>query len=151
MDPRSKDRGEQDPRKFIRHTVDVPVEIVEFSGSRSEDHSVDISYGGLSFESDACLELGGTVFLRIATVDPPFEGEGRVVWCRPENGRFLVGVQFLDAETAFRSRMIEQVCSIENYRKEVERDEGRVLTSSEAAAEWIQKYAARFPKSNGEA
>jgi hypothetical protein len=34
---------------------------------------------------------------------------------------------------------------IEHYRKEVERLEGRALTSQEAAGEWISKYAGDFP------
>jgi hypothetical protein len=42
--------------------------------------------------------------------------------------------------------MVEQVCSIERYRREVEAGEGRVLTAPEAAAEWIARYAGRFPE-----
>jgi hypothetical protein len=41
--------------------------------------------------------------------------------------------------------MVQQVCSIENYRKEVETREGRTLTNQEAAAEWIKKHAGNFP------
>jgi hypothetical protein len=54
-------------------------------------------------------------------------------------------VQFLDAADAFRARMVEQVCSIERYRREVRRREGRVLSGQEAAEEWIREHAARFP------
>ena len=134
-------------RDFIRHTVDVPLEVMTSPSSVWRDRGVNLSYGGLSFESDECLDDGQILFLRIPTVDPPFEAQGRVVWCRPEKGRFLIGVQFLDAQSAFQSRMIEQVCSIENYRKEVEQKEGRKLDSQQAAAEWIEKFAGRFPKS----
>jgi hypothetical protein len=41
--------------------------------------------------------------------------------------------------------MVEQVCSIERYRRLMESEEGRVLTRDEAAQEWIAKYAGRFP------
>ncbi|MCZ7563309.1 MAG: hypothetical protein M5U08_05410 [Burkholderiales bacterium] len=41
--------------------------------------------------------------------------------------------------------MVEQVCHIEEYRRAVARDEGRTLSTEEAAAEWIAEYAARFP------
>ena len=41
--------------------------------------------------------------------------------------------------------MIEQICHIEHYRKEVERLEGRALSAHEAAGEWISKYAGDFP------
>jgi hypothetical protein len=41
--------------------------------------------------------------------------------------------------------MVEQVCHIENYKKEVYQTEGRLLTAEEAAVEWIHKYASQFP------
>ena len=69
-----------------------------------------------------------------------------MVWTSPERDRFCIGVNFLDASDAFRARMVEQVCSIERYRQEVEEREGRVLTAPEAAAEWIARYAGRFPE-----
>jgi hypothetical protein len=37
--------------------------------------------------------------------------------------------------------MVEQVCHIEHYRKEVMVCEGRQLTSEDAAKEWVAKYA----------
>jgi hypothetical protein len=78
-------------------------------------------------------------------VDPPFEAMARVAWCRPDGDAFLVGVEFLDSDDAFQSRMVQQVCSIENYKQDVAAKEGRVLSSQEAAAEWISKFAGRFP------
>jgi hypothetical protein len=83
-------------------------------------------------------------------VDPPFDAKARVVWCRPENSKYLVGVEFLDKADAFRSRMVEQVCTIEEYRQQVRRAEGRTLSSQEAAEEWIVKYAGAFPHAEPE-
>ena len=40
--------------------------------------------------------------------------------------------------------MVEQVCQIEHYRREVLRVEGRVLDAESAAVEWIGRYAAEF-------
>lgn len=138
--------SQQPIRRYIRHTLDVPLE-VKLGGTRHTglDHGVNVSHGGLAFLSDKCLDIGEIIELLIPTVDPPFEAEARVVWCRPERKRFLVGVEFLEAGDAFRSRMVEQVCSIESYRQRVRETEGRALTSGEAAAEWISKYAGRFP------
>lgn len=110
-----------------------------------QEQSVNVSYGGLAFTSDVRREVGEIVELRIPTVQPPFEARARIAWCRPEGDHFLVGAEFLDANDAFRSRMVQQVCAIENYRREVQQREGRVLTSREAAAEWIARYADRFP------
>jgi hypothetical protein len=78
---------------------------------------------------------------------PPFEARVRVVWTRPEAEGYCIGVQFMDEADAFRARMVEQVCSIERYRREVEAKEGRRLTRDEAAQEWIRRYAGRFPGS----
>lgn len=132
-------------REFVRHTVHVPLEVERVGESALVESGVNVGYGGLAFVSTTCPAVGEVLRVRIPTVEPVFEEEARVAWCRPEGGRFLVGVQFLDSTVAFRSRMVQQVCSIENYRKEIERQEGRVLTTQQAAAEWIARYAGRFP------
>jgi hypothetical protein len=135
-------------REFLRHTVDVPLEVERLGEPEAlTEQGVNVSHGGLAFLSTLCPSAGEVLRLRIPTVDPPFEARARVAWCRPEGDRFLVGVQFLDATAAFQSRMVQQVCSIENYRKEVRDREGRVLTTQDAAAEWIARYAGRFPDS----
>ncbi|HEX6307766.1 MAG TPA: PilZ domain-containing protein, partial [Longimicrobiales bacterium] len=94
-----------------------------------------------------CPAIGEVLRLRIPIVEPTFEAEARVAWCMPEAEKYLVGVEFLDSRAAFQSRMVQQVCSIENYRQEVQEREGRTLTTQEAASEWITKYAGRFPDS----
>jgi hypothetical protein len=134
------------PRRFIRHTADVPIEVraLEGSGARLQQGK-NVSEGGLAFVSDECLDPAHTIEVRIPEVEPPFEAHARVIWCRPEDDRYLVGVQFLDASDAFRARMVEQVCTIEKYRKDVREQEGRELDSHEAAAEWITRFAGRFP------
>jgi PilZ domain len=141
--------GHYNPRRaFIRHTAGVPIEVRAVPGSAGRTlESVNVSTGGLSFTSEEALELGSTIEIRIDEVDPPFEARARVVWASPEGPHHCVGVQFLDASDAFRARMVEQVCAIERYRKEVRENEGREITSQQAAAEWIGKYAGRFPES----
>jgi hypothetical protein len=135
-------------REFIRHTVDVPLEIESLSSAEARrEHSRNVSSGGLAFVSNVCPRVGDLLKLRIPTVDPPFEAAAHVAWCRPDGPRYLVGVKFVDPAAAFRSRMVQQVCSIENYRKEVQEQEGRDLSTQEAAAEWIEKYAGSFPDS----
>lgn len=132
-------------REFVRHTVHVPLEVERVGEPAHVESGVNVGYGGLAFVSPTCPAVGEVLRVRIPTVEPVFEGEVRVAWCRPEEGRFLVGVQFLDSSVAFRSRMVQQVCSIENYRREIARQEGRVLSTQQAAAEWIARYAGRFP------
>jgi len=67
------------------------------------------------------------------------------VWNKKTGNGFEVGLKFDDPDEIFRLRMIEQICHIEHYRTEVERQDGRYLTSEEAAREWISLYAAEFP------
>jgi hypothetical protein len=134
-------------RQFIRHPVDVPVEVrARGSGTATALHTHDIGLGGLAIQSESEVSVGSIVDIRIACVQPPFSAHARVAWCHPRNGQgFDIGVTFLDAEDAFLARMVEQVCHIEEYRKSVQRTERRVLSSEEAALEWIDKHAARFP------
>jgi len=134
-------------RAFIRHTAGVPIQVRPVPGSAPLTlESSNVSVGGISFTSDVDFALGSIIEIRISEVDPPFEAQARVVWTSPEGDRFCIGVNFLEAADAFRARMVEQVCSIERYRREVEEREGRVLTAPEAAAEWIGRYAGRFPE-----
>ena len=134
-------------RAFIRHTAGVPIEVRAVPGSAGVTlESTNVSVGGISFISDRDFPVGSIIEIRIGEVDPPFEAHARVAWTNPEGDRFCIGVSFLDATNAFRARMVEQVCSIERYRREVEEREGRTLTAPEAAAEWIAKYAGRFPE-----
>ncbi|MDQ3605405.1 MAG: Maf family protein, partial [Gemmatimonadota bacterium] len=134
------------PREYIRHTANVPIEVRAVPGAPAQTRSgVNVSVGGLSFVSEEYLEPGRTIDLKISAVEPPFEAHARVVWCRPEEDEYCVGAQFLDANDAFRARMVEQVCTIERYRQEVLEQEGRTLTTEAAATEWIGKFANRFP------
>jgi len=59
-------------------------------------------------------------------------------------------VQFLDADEACRTPMVEQVCEIEEYRRSVERIEGGELSAEEAAFEWIHRFAGQFLEAGNE-
>lgn len=131
-------------RKYIRHPVDVPLE-VEHVPEDQGSQVADVSFGGLSFHCAQSHRPGTELLLRIPYLEPPFETRARVAWRRRENDGYRIGVRFLAADDAFRTRMVEQVCAIESYRKEVYRREGRNLSTAEAAQEWIERNAARFP------
>lgn len=135
-----------DLRAFIRHPAEVPLEVRAGDGAAPASlHATNVSLGGLCFLSAARMPAGTRVRLRIPTVSPPFEAEAQVVWCRPHaGGGWDVGARFLTAGDAFRARMVEQVCHIEQYRRDRAR-EGRVLTGTEAAREWIARHASGFP------
>jgi hypothetical protein len=140
------DRG--DSRRFIRHPTDIPVqwkigEIVPPGG----EHLRNISEGGLAFESSHDIPAGASIEIRIPAVRPDVSINGEVVYSRPiAEGRFEVGVRFTDEGQHFKMRMVEQVCHIEHYKKQVLETEGRTLTSEQAAIEWIRSFAKDFPR-----
>lgn len=145
VQPTATSADDNPRREYIRHTADVPIEVRTVDGAQASATGLNVSHGGLAFVSELCPAAGATIEIAIPDVDPPFQAQARVAWCRPEADAFLVGAEFLDATDAFRARMVEQVCTIERYRTQVREDEGRELSAHEAAAEWIGKYAGRFP------
>lgn len=135
-------------RHFIRHPADIPIEISAGDPSiRGSHHTQNLGLGGLAFYCEHEVDPGSVIALSIPVVRPVFSTSARVVWCRAGQRGYELGVEFLDPEDAFRARMVEQVCHIEEYRQAVLRDEGRLITSEEAAMEWIEKHAAQFPAS----
>lgn len=136
-------------REYIRHPSSIPLEVtLSDQSAHREDQLNNVSVGGLSFHSAARLMPGDRVTIRIPLLGDAVQFDGRVVWCNPLRGAYEIGVTFLDSEQAFRTRMVEQLCHIEHYRSEVLEREGRRLSSEEAAAEWIAKYAEGFPGTN---
>ena len=133
-------------RSYLRHPSDIPIDVLPVEIDAGDTRSLhNVSHGGLSFSASQPHTQGEIVRLRIALVSPVFEAIGKVVWCRGTDGRYIVGVEFLDQVDLFRARMVEQICHIEHYKKTLRENEGRHLSSQEAALEWISKYADGFP------
>ncbi|MBK1722292.1 PilZ domain-containing protein [Thiocystis violacea] len=139
-------------RQFLRHPSDVPISysLREVVSSQS-DYLRNIGAGGLCFTSRIPISPGTNIHIEIPIAEPVFEADGIVVWCQSSeqvytDQAYEVGVRFNGVEAEYSIRMVEQVCHIEQYRQDVLKEEGRSLTSEEAALEWIQKYAARFPR-----
>ncbi len=135
-------------RHSIRHPSDIPIEVsVDQSFDGDNEALNDISFGGLSFRSHLRIKAGARINIRISAVNPIFEAVALVRWCRKrEGGYYDIGVAFCDSEDAFKTRMVEQVCHIEHYKREVLAKDGRQLSSEEAAREWIERYASTFPR-----
>ena len=136
-------------REFIRHPTTVPIQISELESEtrRGQNTLNNVSMGGVSCFCDDAVEIGNNVSIRVECVDPNFELTGKAVWCKEKNGGYEVGIEFLASkQKMFLLRMVEQICHIEHYRKEIARVEGRELSSEQAAQEWIKKYAESFPR-----
>ncbi|TCS43079.1 PilZ domain-containing protein [Reinekea marinisedimentorum] len=134
-------------RHFIRHPTDIPINCI------MRDHYycvrnalLDVSAGGLSFVTDNYIPPGESIHVNIYVQDPNFEADCDVKWCRRVDSCYHVGVKFKDSAEAFSFRMVEQVCHIEHYKRKVESEEGRELSSEQAAEEWIARYAPKFPR-----
>ncbi len=137
-------------RRFIRHPSDIPMEVQLENESPSESTRLsDVSVGGLCFIFPRPQPIGAHLLIRIGLVRPPFEAKVRVVWCRPADDRYDVGVQLMSEDDAFRARMVQQACHIEQYKRRALALEGRRLSGEEAALEWINKYAESFPSLDG--
>jgi len=138
------ERVDDERRKFIRHPVDVPIQIAMQSSEASQYLSMsDIGEGGVAFFTNVAFENGVVLKITVPHVQPPFEALCVVCWRKISGGNFEVGVKFLDEGSRFRARMVEQVCHIEGYRKQAAQA-GRALSSEQSAQEWISKYAADF-------
>ncbi|MBS1208074.1 MAG: type pilus assembly PilZ [Proteobacteria bacterium] len=134
-------------RAYLRHPSEMPIRIhCEGQLGKAMRRLRNVSIGGLACHSEEPLEVGSEVSVEIPIGLPPFHARGAVVWCRHAHSCYELGIQFVAHEDAFAARMVEQLCYIERYRREVREKEGRELDSTSAATEWIAKYAANFPR-----
>jgi len=133
-------------REYIRHPSEIPIEYsISDAVAPQKKPLNNISTGGLCFRSDNSIKDGTEVMIHIPHIEPPFSVKGVVVWCHEKSGNYDVGVKFMDSASEFRVRNIEQVCYIEQYRKDELQQKGRRISAEEAAMEWVAKYAKDFP------
>lgn len=131
-------------RKFFRHPVEIPIQIFPQELNTGEHMPMsNIGVGGIAFRTNVFFEEGARLKVRIPHLHPPFEAIGVVCRHRSIDDQLEIGLMFLDEDTAFRARMVEQVCQIEKYQKQLQA-EGRSVSFQDAANEWIEKYAADF-------
>ena len=133
-------------RRYIRHPSRMPIRFsLPDEPGEHEDRLCNVGGGGLCFATTTAIEAGQRIHLHVPVSGRLFEIDGHVVWCRPAKDGYEVGVGFTSPEDRFCVRMVEQLCHIEDYRARVAREEGRELSSEEAAREWVARAAGRFP------
>lgn len=133
-------------RRYIRHPANIPIDYqLQGRARHYHDRMRNIGEGGLCFASAAELEPGTSIRLSIPLFAQKFEVDATVAWCQPVSEGHLVGVQFVSPQERICVRMVEQLCYIEEYRLQVGRDEGRALSSEQAAGEWLERFSAQFP------
>ncbi|SDK84034.1 PilZ domain-containing protein [Pseudomonas delhiensis] len=133
-------------RQFLRHPCDLPVElVVRRQLFLPRQRLYNISLGGVACNAPRGFRRGTAVELRIPLLGDAARYPGVVAWSRKLVDDYLVGVAFLDEDTLFRARMVEQVCQIEHYRRQRERESGQAQPLEDTALEWITCNAADFP------
>jgi len=141
----------QHTREYIRHPTNVPLEVIPQSAKEQLCLGLNnlplnnISQGGLSFYSPTRIHTNTVVKIKIRAIKPVFKANAVVQWCEKSKDKFELGVQFLDKDDAFKARMVEQVCHIDQYRKETQQLTGRRMTWNKASIEWIEKNGKNFP------
>ncbi len=133
-------------RRYIRHPSRMPIRF-DLHGDidHRDEYLRNVSEGGVCFATAVALDPGQSIRLTIPLLGQSFQIDGSVAWCRKARSGYEVGVRFRSPQDRFSVRMVEQLCYIEDYRQQVARDEGRQLSSEEAANEWIARFAEHFP------
>ncbi|MDO9624569.1 MAG: PilZ domain-containing protein [Pseudomonas sp.] len=132
-------------RHFLRHPSDMPVELVVRKHTFiTRQRLNNISLGGVACNSKCGFRRGTAIELHIPLLGEQARYAGVVAWCRKQPDDYLVGIAFIDEDTLFRARMVEQVCQIEHYRRQRELELGEQLEIESIAVEWIAEHAAEF-------
>lgn len=133
-------------RQYIRHPFDATIRYTVGDIVSDPKELKNISEGGLCFHSPSRITAGSRIRIEIPIEGVPFTADGIVMRCRREREGYEIGVRFDEATQDFSLRMVEQICHIKHYQREVLAKEGRQLSNDEAALEWIGKYARLFPR-----
>lgn len=134
-------------RQFIRHPSGIPIRCsAKGLLDDSSDQLRDISHGGMAFTSTQHYDAGTVIQVQYPSLKHPETLEGEIVWSyRLDEEGYVNGMKFLDEQTHFRARLVEQICYIEAYHKR-ELQKGRELSLGQAAREWVEQYADTFPE-----
>jgi hypothetical protein len=135
----------EEMRQYVRHPSSIPI-AYSLPNVTFEDvpHIRNISPSGLCFTASTRIEPDKIIHIKILLEGYDFEVEGIVIWCRDVEGhpneQYEVGVKFGTPRAELSVRMIEHLCYIEEYRQQVAKREGRMLTSNQATLEWLKKF-----------
>ena len=130
--------------KFVAHPNDIPLHIEETNYICPQESLKVDGFGGISYLSEKPYTKGQSIQLKLIEIDPDFCVIGRIHQCKEEDNAFRIFIEFPTREDCYCVRMVEQLSHIEHYRRQAKL-QGRRLSFNEAAAEWIQKFAASFP------
>ncbi len=132
--------------KFVAHPEEIPLHIEEVENLDTSDELLEVNgFVGISYLTPTPYQLGQSIRLKLADIDPQFNVIGYIFQCEKEQHGYRIFIAFPNKEDCYYVRMIEQLSHIEHYRRQA-RLQGRQLNFNEAATEWIQMFAASFPE-----
>ena len=131
---------------IIRHPVEIPLEIkaMDVAVDSLRTHKL-VGCVQLTFHFPMMIAVGVLLTVSIPSINAQEELHGQVSSLSQSKHGFMIGMSFQSEQEAFRMRMLEQLCHIEEYRQRTLLSEGRLLSQDQAASEWIDQYAAAFP------
>ena len=134
-------------RIFKRSKSDLPIDVsINHEADPEKEFLNDISLGGLSYKSKVPIQENKIIEITMPLTYPVFQVIGRVRWCKKEGDCYVVGIKFVIPVNELTIEAVEEVCDIDEYRNEVYRKEGRILSSEDAAVEWLNAYIKEFKK-----
>jgi len=141
-------------RRFIRHPLSIPIgyKIVKKTQSGEEQNTravtANVSMGGLLFSTKRPVKVGSLIAIKLPFKDKVFSVKSKVVHCTksPETKLYNVGSSFYRFNDAFKTKLIEQIYLIVEYRDLRSLQLGREVSLEEASREWVKRYAERFTR-----
>ncbi len=108
-----------------RHTAQIPIDY-KIDGEQRErtDHTKNISFGGLCFQTQSYIKPGTALTLKFPTFNPKMEVGGKIVWCSQKKDYVDVGVQFFEENDIYRVKIVEKICYLKSTQKEIFEKDG---------------------------
>ena len=146
----------QEKRSSVRHAIELPVKYRVLSereqtaklplSETQVSKAKNISDTGLLFLSSEQFKVGMLLELTFPVKDKVFMMEGRVVHASrdAETRLFRTGIYFPNENHIFKLKLADQLYQIDQYRKTLSSQEGRIVSEEEAAQRWIDERSRDF-------
>jgi len=141
-------------RRFIRHPLSIPISYKVVKKIQDEQDkgtpamTANVSMGGLLFSTKRPVKVGALIEIKLPFKDKIFNVKSKVVHCAKsqESKLYNVGSSFYRFSDAFKTKLIEQIYLIAEYRDLRSIQLGKEISLEDASREWIERYAERFKR-----
>lgn len=141
-------------RRFIRHPLSIPISYKVVKKTQNTvvkgipAVTANVSMGGLLFSTKKPVKVGSLITIKLPFRDKVFNVQSKVVRCAKNTGTKLydIGSSFYRFTDAFKTKLVEQIYLIAEYRDLRSIQLGKEISLEEASKEWIERYAERFKR-----